>query len=335
MTFRHAALALALSTSAFSRFSYGFDIIAHRGASGYLPEHTLEAAALAYAQHPSYIEQDVVITKDGVPVVLHDIHLETVTDVEAVYPQRARSDGRYYALDFTLEELRQLRVHERQNEKGEAVFPHRYQGDKATFRVATLDAHIELIQQLNRISDQDIGFYVEIKSPQWHRQQGVDISAILLDTLKATNLAGKDANLYLQCFDFAEVKRLRNELGFKGKLIQLLGENSWGESVTDNDWLMSDDGLSELATVADGVGPWLGQLLDAQALKKAKIVVQPWLATAQKQGLLIHPYTFRVDALPAGLSEEQVLSLLIEQLKVDGVFTDQVPPIKQFLMQNK
>ena len=99
-----------------------FSVIAHRGASGYLPEHTLEAATLAFSLKPDFIEQDVVISKDNVPVVLHDIHLETVTNVEAVYPKRHRADGRYYARDFTLEELRNLRVHERANSDGKQVF---------------------------------------------------------------------------------------------------------------------------------------------------------------------------------------------------------------------
>ena len=81
-------------------------IIAHRGASGYLPEHTLEAAALAHAMGADYIEPDVVLSKDGIPVVLHDIHLDTVTNIARVFPDRKRPDGRYYALDFTLKELK-------------------------------------------------------------------------------------------------------------------------------------------------------------------------------------------------------------------------------------
>src|SRR5262245_10445554 len=79
-------------------------VIAHRGASGYLPEHTLEAAAMAHAMGADFIEQDVVLTKDDQAIVLHDIHLETVTNVAKTFPQRARPDGRYYAIDFTLSE---------------------------------------------------------------------------------------------------------------------------------------------------------------------------------------------------------------------------------------
>ena len=85
-------------------------VFAHRGASGYLPEHTLEAYTLAVAQGADHVEPDVVATRDGVLICLHDVHLERVTDAAAVYPDRARSDGRWYALDFTLAELRRLQV---------------------------------------------------------------------------------------------------------------------------------------------------------------------------------------------------------------------------------
>jgi glycerophosphoryl diester phosphodiesterase len=85
-------------------------VIAHRGASGYLPEHTLEAAAFAYAQGADFIEQDLVMSRDDVLVVCHDITLETKTDVARVFPERKRPDGRYYAVDFSWAELRTLRV---------------------------------------------------------------------------------------------------------------------------------------------------------------------------------------------------------------------------------
>ena len=85
-------------------------VIAHRGASGYLPEHTLAAKTLAYGLGADFLEQDLVLTKDDVPVVLHDIYVDTVTDVAKRFPERKRADGRFYALDFTLAELKQLRV---------------------------------------------------------------------------------------------------------------------------------------------------------------------------------------------------------------------------------
>ena len=98
-------------------------VIAHRGASGYLPEHTLPAIAMAHGQGADYLEQDLVLSKDGVPMVLHDIHIDTVSDVAKRFPDRRRADGRYYALDFTVAELKQLAVSERFDPKtGAAVF---------------------------------------------------------------------------------------------------------------------------------------------------------------------------------------------------------------------
>ena len=93
-------------------------VIAHRGASGYLPEHTAEAKALAYGMGADYLEQDVVATRDAKLIVMHDVALDAVTDVASVFPARARSDGRYYAIDFDLAEIQRLRVIERRRALG-------------------------------------------------------------------------------------------------------------------------------------------------------------------------------------------------------------------------
>ena len=102
-------------------------VIAHRGASGYLPEHTREAKVLAYGQGADYLEQDVVATSDGRLVVLHDICLDEVTNVAQRFPGRHRADGRYYVIDFTLDELKTLMLVERRRiDTGERVFPGRH-----------------------------------------------------------------------------------------------------------------------------------------------------------------------------------------------------------------
>ena len=119
-------------------------IIAHRGASGYLPEHTLPAKALAYAMQSDFLEQDVVATRDDQLVVLHDIHLDRVTDVAQRYPARARDDGRYYARDFDLDELRRLRVTERTDASGRAVYPKRFPAGTGRFHIHTLAEELEL-----------------------------------------------------------------------------------------------------------------------------------------------------------------------------------------------
>lgn len=300
-------------------------VIAHRGAPGYLPEHTLESVTLAYSQGADFIEQDLVVTKDSKIVVLHDIHLETVTNVEQIFPSRKRLDGRYYALDFTLAELKTLNVHERQDTQGKQVFPDRYQG-KGTFHIATFEEQIELIQQLNRQLNKTTGFYPEIKSPAWHREQGVDISQLVMAVLRKHQLDDADKAIYVQCFDFAETLRLRNDLKVKVKLIQLVGENDWQESTTDYDFLKTPLGLEAIAKVAQGIGPWIPQLIDLETMQPTAFVKQAHIA-----GLQVHPYTFRKDALPDNVNQKQTLNMLFKELQVDGVFTDFTDTLVSYL----
>ncbi|MFC3093206.1 glycerophosphodiester phosphodiesterase [Alteromonas sediminis] len=303
---------------------FAFDIIAHRGASGYLPEHTLEAAILAHAQSPDYIEQDLVMSKDGELIVLHDIHLETVTNVEAIFPDRARDDGRWYAIDFTLEELKQLTVHERQNRQSQQVFSQRYQGDHS-FSIATFSEQVALIQELNRSTGKRVGLYPEIKSPAFHKRHGIDISAAFVKHIESLGLNNASANIIVQCFDFSEIKRLRTALGLQTRLVQLLGENSWGESDTDYDWLRTSEGMATLAHYVDGIGPWYPQLFD-QAMPRGDVTVNTWVKQAKEAGLSIHAYTYRQDALPENMNGTTLLNNLA-LAGVDGVFTDQVPPV--------
>lgn len=290
-------------------------VIAHRGASGYLPEHTLESATLAYALGADYIEQDLVLSKDLKLIVLHDIHLETVTNVAVVFPNRAREDGRFYALDFTLAELKSLRVHERTDSDQNQVFSHRYQG-QGDFKLATLDEHIELVRNLNRQFDKDVGIYPEIKSPAWHREQGHDISKITVSLLEKYGLNTAHAKVFMQCFDFSESQRLRNELNLKTPLIQLIADNSWNESATDYDFLQTPEGLVEIAKIANGIGPWIPQIIDLKTGKPSDL-----LKNAHDAGLQVHPYTFRTEEL-AGKDAETVLKLLFDVIGIDGLFTD-------------
>ncbi|MCL4148216.1 UNVERIFIED_CONTAM: hypothetical protein GTU68_034137, partial [Idotea baltica] len=159
-------------------------VIAHRGASGYLPEHTLEAKALAYGMGADYLEQDVVLTKDDIPVVMHDIHLDEVTDVRIKFPERHRKDGRYYAIDFTLAEIKQLHVSERFNHKTlKPVFPHRFSSPLDVFKISTLAEEIQFIQGLNNSTGKDVGIYPELKAPAFHHEHDKDLAAIVLQVL--------------------------------------------------------------------------------------------------------------------------------------------------------
>ena len=121
-------------------------VIAHRGASGYLPEHTLAAKSMAYAMGATYIEQDVVMTKDDVLIVLHDITLDRTTDVSEKFPDRSRGDGRFYAIDFTLKEIRSLSATEGfRIQGGEKVqgYKNRFLMNTSSFGVPTLEEELE------------------------------------------------------------------------------------------------------------------------------------------------------------------------------------------------
>jgi glycerophosphoryl diester phosphodiesterase len=290
---------LALGLVAESALAAGTLVIAHRGASGYLPEHTLPAAAMAYAMGSDYIEQDVVLTKDDVPIVLHDLFLETTTDVAEQFPGRARDDGHYYAIDFSLEEIRSLRVGERR--KGDdAMFPERFPVGVNVMRVPTLAEEIELIQGLNRSTGGDVGIYVELKHPDFHAAAGRTFPASVLQILYAYGYRGPGDKVFLQCFDEGTLRFLKDHTDIR--LVQLLEDRE-----------LTAERATEIATYAQGVGPWIGYLAD-----RPEFVV-----SAQEAGLEVHPFTFRADKLPGNVKSYQaLLDQFIRRMRVDGVFTD-------------
>ena len=299
-------------------------VIAHRGASGYLPEHTLEAKALAYAQGADYLEQDVVISKDGMPVVAHDLTLEETSNVRDVFPDRARADGHWYLIDFTWEELRTLTLHERTGEEGKPARAGRFAATGIGFRLHTLDEELAFIRGLNatlgKAQGREVGVYTEVKSPAWHRQQGVDAAPIVLAALARHGYTKATDRAFVQCFDFAELRRIRVGLHSELKLIQLIGENNWGESDTDYPYLLTPAGLREVATVANGIGPWGPQVL---TFAPGKAPVPTGLVqAAHAVGLAVHPYTLRADELPPGVANLPALVQALQAAGVDGAFTD-------------
>ncbi|MEY2750960.1 MAG: hypothetical protein RLZZ550_931 [Verrucomicrobiota bacterium] len=284
-------------------------IIAHRGASGYLPEHTLAAKAMAYAQGADYLEQDVILTKDGVPIVQHDVTLDSTTDVAVRFPGRQRANGRFYAIDFTWAELRQVRVVERFHpSSGKPVFPGRFPGGVGEFRINTFEEELQFIQGLNRSTGRQVGVYPEVKLAAWHRQEGQDVSKAVLALLAKYGYAKKDDLCFIQSFELAELRRLRGELGWKGRLILLTGAKT--------PWTDTPEGLRELAQVVDGIGPPLSAVMVERNLTGL-------VARAQAAGLRVHPYTLRNDSLPKGFaSGRDCFAFLAREAKVDGVFTD-------------
>jgi len=298
-------------------------VIAHRGASGYLPEHTLEAKAYAHALGAHFIEQDVVATRDDQLVILHDIHLDRVTNVAERFPDRKRADGRYYVRDFDLAEIRTLCVGERRGDDGvTAAFPNRFPAGTGSFRVPTLREEVKLIQGMNRSTGRVAGIYPEVKSPAWHRSEGVDLSALVVEQLDDFGYRTRNDPVFLQCFDAAELRRIRTELDCQLRLVQLIGENSWGESDTDYDELKTAAGLRQVAEVADGVGPFIGQLATIAGVDGHPLGTGLTEA-AHEAGLVVHPYTFRADQLPPGFETMgELVDWFVSTQQIDGLFTD-------------
>ncbi len=291
-------------------------VIAHRGASGYLPEHTLAAKALAYGLGADYLEQDVVATRDHRLVVLHDLHLDDVSDVALRFPGRHRADGRHYVIDFDLAELATLHVFERRavgstRPKYETRFP----PDVGILRIATLADELHLIQGLNKSMGRTAGIYPEIKEPAWHRKHGVDLSRLLLTELAAFGYSRATDPVFVQCFDAVELVRVRADLGSQLKLIQLVTADSHYAE------LLTPAGLRRMAGHVDGLGPHHSQLATGSAGEKPRL--EPLVQHAHGAGLRLHPYTFRRDDLPDyARTLEECLEFFIVAARVDGLFCD-------------
>ena len=325
-------------------------VIAHRGASGYLPEHSLPAKAMAYAMGVDYIEQDVVMSKDNHLMVLHDHYLDRVTDVMTVFPERYRmieGKKRWFAIDFTLAEIKRLRVSEGfsvdESEGGEsnatlkANYPTRFPLFKSHFSVSTLEEEIELIQGLNKSTGKNIGIYPEIKSPWFHRHEGKDISKAVLLTLKKYGYTDKTDKIFLQCFDPIETRRINDvlmpDMNMDLNLVQLMAMSDWNETMvyTDGeaqsynyDWMFKPGAMKKIAEYADGIGPWKSMIVmpgsTREQLKTTAIVEE-----AHAANLVVHPYTFRLDPtrIPAYAKDfDDLLSVFLIDMNVDGVFTD-------------
>lgn len=298
-------------------------VIAHRGASGYLPEHTLAAKAMAYAQGAHFIEQDLVMTQDDHVVVLHDHHLETVTNVRDVFPDRARDDGRYYVVDFTLAELQTLAVTERfklSDGVKTAVFESRFPLEKSSFRINTFGEEIELIQGLNQSTGRSVGIYPEIKSPALHRREGKDISAAVLEVLKAYGYDEQRDSVFLQCFDGNELQRIRGELfpamNMAVPLVQLLGTGPEFRAA------LTPAGMKMVASYADGIGPSMQLIVEPDSVA-GSLKITNLVKLAHDLELAVHPYTFRRDLLPAYANDyDDLLGIFLDDIGVDGVFTD-------------
>jgi glycerophosphoryl diester phosphodiesterase len=316
-------------------------VIAHRGASGYRPEHTLASYALGARMGADYIEPDLVTTKDGVLIARHEPEIGGTTDV-AEHPEFADRkvtkvlDGvevnGWWAEDFTLAEIKTLRAKERIP----AIRPGNAAFDK-TYRIPTFQEVIDLSERLSKELRRPIGIYPETKHPTYFRSIGKPLEPALIRTLERNGLNRKRANVFVQSFETTNLKQLNNRL--KVPLVQLMDSATArpydlvakGDPTTYGD-LATRKGLRGIARYADGVGP-NAQLIVPRNPDGSSAAPTSFVTDAHEAGLLVHPFTFRREnsflplerrssADPAGIGDLKGEIQKFIQLGVDGYFTD-------------
>lgn len=340
MSLKKALILLGILSSATLFAQNGKLIIAHRGASGYLPEHTLESKALAFAQNADYLEQDLAMTKDDRIIVIHDHFLDELTDVAKKFPDRKRADGRYYVIDFTLAEIQTLEMTENfkiKDGKQVAAYPNRFPLWKSHFHIHTLEDELEFIQGLEKSTGRKVGIYPEIKAPWLHHQHGKDIAKATLEILKKYGYTKKSDRIYLQTFDYNELVRIKTELmpkmGMDLKLVQLIAYTDWHETEEKNkdgkwvnydyEWMFKEGAMKKIAKYADGVGPGWYMLIDDKNSKTGNIVYTPMVKDIASTKMELHPYTVRKDALPPFFNNiDEMYDALLNKAGATGVFTD-------------
>ena len=268
-------------------------LVAHRGASAYAPEHTLEAYRLAIEQGADYVEQDLAVTKDGVLVCIHDLTLERTTNVEEVFPDRFTADKsgsgakRWLVGDFTLAEIKRLDAGSWFNPKfGSARIP--------TFQEA-IDA-----------VGTKAGLYPELKDPAFYRERGVSPEQLLAAVLQKNNLAaGAGARrVIIQSFDETTVRLLVKVLPDVARV--------WLVEPAAAVKIDSPEKVKAVAAWATGLGP-----------NKAIIAARPELVTwAHDAGMTVTPWTFRSSNTGTFKSVREEMEKFLYEYGVDAVFTD-------------
>ncbi|MEO5667110.1 MAG: glycerophosphodiester phosphodiesterase [Bdellovibrionota bacterium] len=304
----------------------GWIVIAHRSASGYLPEHTLVGVAMAAGWGVDFVEPDVVLTRDSIPVVLHDIQLETSTDVAKKFPFRNRADGHYYVSDFRLKEIKLLHVMERgkDDKPDEAAFPNRFPRtlNRSSFEIPTFEEYLEFVEGIRHSTHRVLGVFPEIKHSEIYAKSGQDIVKIVYEMLARFGYEKKPNLAFIQSFNPKDLQRLKNEMETKIPLVQLIGKNSWKESSADYDTMITPEGLRAISRYAATVSPSLDQLFSFDAASK-HLIVNSFVADAHAAGLKVVPYTHRQDPLPAPFKDnDQFFSVLKNEAHIDGLFSD-------------
>lgn len=258
-------------------------LVAHRGASGYAPEHTLASYQLAIEQGADFVEQDLQVTKDGMLVCSHDPDLARTTNVQQVFPERAtmrdvKGQGTpqkgWYIIDFTLEEIKKLDAGSWFNRANPSAANPKY----IKQQVPTLQETIKLVN--NRA-----GLYIELKDTEFYKALGIDMAEKLAAILKANGYdsAKKSKQIFVQSFSKESLIRMR-ELAPQYARVQLLPMEDPKRKDTAK---VTPELAKEIAEYAQGAGPAKNMLTGAKDVE-----------TFHAAGLVIHPYTFRGLTMP-------------------------------------
>jgi glycerophosphoryl diester phosphodiesterase len=270
-------------------------LVAHRGASAYAPEHTLEAYRLAIEQGADFVEQDLALTKDGVLICLHDETLERTTDVEERFPDRATAvtangatTRRWYAADFTLAEIKSL--------DAGSWFNPKFTGA----RVPTFQEAIDLVRG-------KAGIFPELKAPAAYKSRGMAMEPVLAAALTKNGLATRAGAtpVILQSFDADSLRTMARLLPEVRR--ELLVEPFAGDRL-----LPDAQAVAALATFVTGVAPHKSILQ-----KRPEIV--GW---AHRAGLTVTPWTFRASGAGAFPDVRTEMADFLYRLGVDALFTD-------------
>jgi glycerophosphoryl diester phosphodiesterase len=339
-------------------------VIGHRGGgSGYLPEHTLEAYALGIELGADYVEPDLVATKDGHLIARHEPNLIGTTNVSTLPQFAARrrtvvldgvpTDG-FWASDFTLAEIKQLRAVQPLPERGTAF--------DGKFQIPTLPEVIDFVKRKSAEKGRRIGIYPETKHPTYHQNIGLALEDRLLDVLRRAGWNRRGAPVFIQSFETANLRYLRTRTELP--LIQLVDADDVNPDGTLSfakpydkpyDWvvsgrsglfsdLLTPAGLAEVRSYANGIGPWkpyirssacitvvAGACADANGdgkvneADRALLPPTDLVQRAHALGLLVHPYTFRSEQrrLASNFAGNPAAEyVMFYELGVDGVFSD-------------
>jgi len=326
-------------------------VIGHRGACGYVPEHTLTSYFIAMQDGVDFVEPDLVMTKDGVLVARHENEIGGTTDV-ARHPEFAGRrttktiDGvahtGWFTEDFTLAELKTLRARERIPEvrPGNTRFDGQFQVptfDEICALVAGVQQQREMAaRQLGLPAPKRIGVYPETKHPTYFQGLGLAMEELLVNTLHRHGYKGRDGFAVIQCFEVSNLKAMRRMTELP--IVQLMEDEGGpfdfivkGDRRTYRD-MITPDGLAEIATYATGIGPHKWQVIPLNA-DETLAAPTPLVKDAHAAGLKIHAYTFRAENqyLPKNLrssADPNALGDLQRELRVyldaglDGFFTD-------------